>query len=60
MRQLLLAAASLAFVVTATPSFATPCRDTKGKFAKCAPKPVRCRNVKGKYAKCGTSGAHPA
>ena len=35
---------------------ATPCRDTHGKFIKCAPKPVakakQCRDAKGKFIKC--------
>jgi hypothetical protein len=39
-----------------------PCRDTHGKFIKCAdkPKPQRCRNAKGQFAKCGTPGVMPA
>jgi len=38
-----------------------PCRDAKGKFAKCAEvkKPQRCKDAKGRFAKCGTPGAKP-
>lgn len=42
---------------------AAPCRDAKGKFAKCpevAKKVDRCRNSKGQFAKCGTPGAKPS
>ena len=44
---------------------AAPCKDAKGKFAKCpaasAPaKPTKCKDAKGKFAKCGTPGAKPA
>jgi len=37
---------------------APPCRDAKGKFMKCPPKPaapakkVQCRDAKGKFMKC--------
>lgn len=61
-------AAAAAFALLATtgsPALAKgpPCRDTKGKFIKCAdakPKVERCRNAKGQFAKCGTAGAKPA
>ena len=60
-RNMMLAAASIALL--STPAFAAPCRDTKGKFIKCATaapaKPMRCKNAKGKFAKCGTPGAKP-
>lgn len=59
---LILATAMLS--LAATPAFAAPCRDAKGKFVKCpdkAPaKPMRCKDAKGKFAKCGTAGAKPA
>ena len=62
-RFMLTAAASLAFVVAAaSPVIAAPCKDAKGRFAKCPPapaKPVRCKDAKGKFAKCGTPGAKP-
>jgi len=55
-------AAAVAVAMLATPSFAAPCRDAKGHFAKCPPKaPVkaaRCKDAKGKFAKCGTTGSH--
>ena len=37
---------------------APPCKDAKGKFIKCAPKPVHsvkkapCKDAKGKFIKC--------
>lgn len=59
MRHLILVAAVLS--ITATPTFAAPCRDAKGKFIKCPPvkaAPARCKDAKGKFAKCGTPGTH--
>jgi hypothetical protein len=55
----LVAAAAL----VATPAFAAPCRDARGKFIKCpaarsAAAPKRCR-LHGKFAKCTTPGAKP-
>ena len=59
MRKAILAATVLAFAVSATPSFAAPCKDAKGKFIKCPPaKPVKCR-LNGKFASCSTKGAKP-
>lgn len=43
-------------------AFASPCKDAKGKFIKCPPKPAaaqRCKGANGKFAKCGTPGAKP-
>lgn len=41
---------------SATPTLAAPCKDAKGKFIKCPPKPVvkkgPCRDAKGKFIKC--------
>ena len=40
---------------TAAPAYAAPCRDAKGKFMKCPPKPAAskgCRDAKGKFIKC--------
>ncbi len=54
-------AAALMFTATA-PSVAAPCRDSKGKFVKCADKPAKkavCKDAKGKFAKCGSPGAKP-
>ena len=62
MRTLILALAVAS--IAATPAFAAPCRDAKGKFIKCPPpktattKVVRCK-LNGKFAKCGTPGAKP-
>ncbi|MFS0771213.1 hypothetical protein [Sphingomonas sp. 1P08PE] len=58
MKHLLLAVATLG--VVATPAYAAPCKDAKGKFVKC-PEPTKtkakvCRKD-GKFAKCGTPGA---
>lgn len=56
MRRLSLAIAALALV--ATPAFAAPCRDTKGKFIKCPAKTTTvvkktaCRDAKGHFKKC--------
>ena len=55
----LIAAAAL----LATPAFAAPCRDAKGKFIKCpaaktATVSKRCK-LNGKFAKCTTPGAKP-
>lgn len=61
-RNILFATAALTMV--ATPAFAAPCRDAKGKFIKCPDKTpaktVRCKDAKGKFAKCGTPGAKAA
>ena len=64
LKHIIAAAMSLALVAgTAAPAVAAPCRDAKGKFVKCPPKPapkvVKCRNAKGQFAKCGTPGAKP-
>ena len=62
MLKLTLALAAIGLITA--PAYAAPCRDAKGKFAKCAPKPaakpMRCKDAKGKFAKCGTAGAKPA
>jgi hypothetical protein len=59
-----LAISAALIFMTAAPSVAAPCRDTKGKFIKCADKaPAKkqvCKDAKGKFAKCGTPGAKPA
>jgi len=62
MRKLVVVACVLAFALGTAPVFAAPCKDAKGRFAKCptvAPKPGKCR-LNGKFAKCGTPGAKPA
>ena len=47
------AAASMTVPSTA---IASPCKDAKGKFIKCAPKPMAkkgpCKDAKGKFIKC--------
>ena len=57
-RTMLTAAAVLS--LAGAPAFAAaPCKDAKGKFVKCPPKPApRCK-LNGKFAKCGTPGAKP-
>lgn len=54
MRRFLAALAITSLI--ATPALATPCRDAKGKFAKCQPakaaKKAPCRDAKGKFTKC--------
>ncbi|QCB42198.1 hypothetical protein E5673_08110 [Sphingomonas sp. PAMC26645] len=63
MHQLLFAIATLALVGAPAPAFSTPCKDAKGRFAKCPnkppPKSVRCKTANGKFAKCGSAGAKP-
>ena len=63
MRQLLFAIATLALVGASAPAFSAPCKDAKGRFAKCSnknpPQLVRCKTTNGKFAKCGTTGAKP-
>ena len=57
------AVVALALLAGSAPSLAAPCRDAKGKFAKCSTttKPAtRCRGANGKFAKCGLPGTHPA
>ena len=55
-------AAIIAFTLLAgsAPLLAAPCRDAKGKFAKCSPAAKHCRAANGKFAKCGLPGTHPA
>jgi hypothetical protein len=57
----LIAAATL-LTLAAAPTLAAPCKDARGKFAKCPPaKPAaatRCK-LNGRFAKCGTPGAKP-
>jgi hypothetical protein len=44
--------------VGAAPALAAPCKDAKGKFVKCPPKPAPvvkkgpCKDAKGKFIKC--------
>lgn len=64
MRKLIFGLSAVALIACSVPSIAAaPCRDAKGKFIKCPPKPakpVQCRDAKGKFTKCGTKGAKPA
>jgi len=49
-----LAALALAFSLGSVAHAATPCRDAKGKYVKCAtvaPK-TKCRDSGGKFIKC--------
>jgi hypothetical protein len=55
MRKLVLALSAISLLATASPSFAAPCKDAKGKFIKCPTvkaKPKACRNAKGHFTKC--------
>ena len=62
MRKFIIAFAAMA--VIASPGYSAACRDSHGKFIKCAhaavKKPVRCKDAKGKFARCGAPGTHPA
>lgn len=56
-RNLTSALAALALIAGgAAPALAAPCKDAKGKFVKCAPKPVAkkgpCKDAKGRFVKC--------
>ena len=56
-RRLTSALAVLALMAgSAAPVLAAPCKDAKGKFIKCPPKPVArkgpCKDAKGKFIKC--------
>lgn len=60
MRSIIIAFAT-AIAVAAVPASveAAPCKDAKGKFIKCPPKPAAaaakkgpCRDAKGKFMKC--------
>lgn len=60
-----IALALAATSMLAAPVMAAPCRDAKGHFIKCPPKPApkatgKCRDAKGRFAKCGSAGARPA
>lgn len=63
MKAMSVAIAAALMFTAAAPSVAAPCRDSKGKFLKCADKPVKkaaCKDAEGKFAKCGSPGAKPA
>jgi hypothetical protein len=56
-RSLTSALLGLALMVgSAAPALAAPCKDAKGKFVKCPPKPVAkkgpCKDAKGRFTKC--------
>jgi len=56
-------------LLTAAPSMAAQCKDSKGKFTKCptpaastatpAATTTKCRDNKGKFIKCPVTGAAP-
>lgn len=57
MKKLVLALSAISLLAgSAAPSLAAAqCRDKKGKFIKCAPKPAKpkmCRDKSGKFMKC--------
>ena len=65
MRKFVLALSAVSLLAGSAPSFAAiPCKDAKGKFIKCPPKPASapkpaakaapCRDAKGKFIKCPT------
>jgi hypothetical protein len=54
-----LIALSLVAGAASAPAIAAPCKDAKGKFVKCPPKPAAapakkgpCKDAKGKFVKC--------
>jgi len=55
MRKIVFAFAAVSLLAGSAPSFAAPCKDSKGKFMKCPTKPAKpktCRDAKGKFIKC--------
>lgn len=58
MKNFALAFAAFALFAIPVTVNAAPCRDAKGKFIKCSPKPAPhakkppCRDAKGHFAKC--------
>ena len=63
MRKIIFAFAAVRLLAGSAPSFASPCKDAKGKFVKCPTKPAaksaQCRDSKGKFIKCATAPAKP-
>ena len=58
MRKFIIASlfAAAASMAVPAPLIAAPCKDAKGKFIKCPPKPMAkkgpCKDAKGKFIKC--------
>jgi hypothetical protein len=52
MQKITLALSALSLVAGSVPALAAPCKDAKGKFIKCPPKPVTCRNARGHFMAC--------
>ena len=63
MIRFLIPAMAAAFLIAAPAAVqAAPCKDAKGKFIKCAPKPApaataQCKDAKGKFIKCPPKAA---
>ena len=58
MKKFVFALAAVSLLAGSAPSFASPCKDAKGKFVKCpTAKPATCRDSKGKFIKCSTKPA---
>ncbi|HEX5237229.1 MAG TPA: hypothetical protein VFW39_02035 [Sphingomicrobium sp.] len=55
MKKILLGLTALSLLASGAPSIAAHCKDAKGKFIKCPPKPAKpktCRDAKGHFIKC--------
>jgi hypothetical protein len=52
MQKIVLALSAMSLVAGSAPALAAPCKDAKGKFVKCPPKPATCRNAKGHFIAC--------
>jgi hypothetical protein len=52
MKKLVLALSAMSLLAGAAPAIAAPCKDARGKFVKCPPKPQACRDSKGHNMKC--------
>jgi hypothetical protein len=59
-KKIIFAFAAAGLLAGSAPSFASPCKDAKGKFMKCpAAKSATCRDSKGKFIKCPAAPAKP-
>lgn len=52
MKKAVFALAAVSLLAGSAPSLAAPCKDAKGRFAKCPAKPKQCRDSKGHFTKC--------
>jgi hypothetical protein len=63
MRTFIIALTAIGLVAGSAPALGAPCRDSKGRFVKCAhakARAIHCRDAHGKFVTCGGKGAKPA